>query len=177
MQLELRNPRLGTKLAPRALVMKSEARTEQEADRVRQATDSEVNEQIDLESEWSIRSVAAGGPAAIQSRLEELDREWDIERYLAANASTLAFTGVMLAAFHRRYWLILPAVVSAFLFQHAVQGWCPPLSVFRRLGIRTRKEIDREKYALKVLRGDFRDLAPGGDDGVPARRAMDAVTT
>jgi hypothetical protein len=25
----------------------------------------------------------------------------------------------------------------------------------RRLGVRTRKEIDREKYALKVLRGDF----------------------
>jgi hypothetical protein len=154
--------------------MQSDAR---DNDRVRAATDEDLNERIDLESEWSIRSVAAGGPAAIQKRLEELDREWDIERYLAANASTLAFAGVTLAAFHRRYWLILPAVVTAFLFQHAVQGWCPPLTVFRRLGIRTRKEIDREKYALKALRGDFRDLVPAGQDGVPANRAMDAATT
>ena len=29
----------------------------------------------------------------------------------------------------------------------------------RRLGVRTRKEIDREKYALKALRGDFADVA------------------
>jgi len=34
--------------------------------------------------------------------------------------------------------------------QHGLQGWCPPLPLLRRLGIRTRGEIDREKYALKV---------------------------
>ena len=27
--------------------------------------------------------------------------------------------------------------------------------LFRRLGIRTRQEIDAEKYALKAIRGDF----------------------
>jgi len=47
------------------------------------------------------------------------------------------------------------AIVLPFLFQHAVQGWCPPVPVFRWLGVRTRQEIDEEKYALKVLRGDF----------------------
>jgi hypothetical protein len=155
--------------------MQSDAR---DKDRVRAATDDEVNERIDLESEWSVRSVAAAGPAAIQARLEELDREWDIERYLAANASTLAFSGVLLGAFHKRAWLLLPAVVTIFLFQHAVQGWCPPLTLFRRMGIRTRKEIDREKYALKALRGDFRDLTGAGrDDGVTGKRALDATTT
>lgn len=34
------------------------------------------------------------------------------------------------------------------LLQHGLQGWCPPLPVLRRLGVRTRGEIDREKYAL-----------------------------
>jgi DnaJ-domain-containing protein 1 len=33
--------------------------------------------------------------------------------------------------------------------------WCPSLSALRRLGIRSRQEIDEEKYALRTLRGDF----------------------
>jgi hypothetical protein len=30
--------------------------------------------------------------------------------------------------------------------------------IFRRLGVRTRDEINREKYALKALRGDFDEI-------------------
>jgi hypothetical protein len=58
---------------------------------------------------------------------------------------------------HRK-WLALPAVVAGFFFQHALQGWCPPLPIIRALGVRTRTEIDKERYALKAARGDFRDL-------------------
>jgi hypothetical protein len=52
-------------------------------------------------------------------------------------------------------WLLVPAVVLPMLFYHAVQGWCPPLPLFRRLGVRTQREIDAEIYALRLLRGDF----------------------
>src|SRR5436190_144953 len=45
--------------------------------------------------------------------------------------------------------------VAGFLLQHALQGWCPPMATFRRLGVRTSYEIDYERYALKVLRRDF----------------------
>jgi hypothetical protein len=37
---------------------------------------------------------------------------------------------------------------APFLLQHGLQGWCPPLPVLRRLGVRTQREIDAEKYAL-----------------------------
>jgi hypothetical protein len=57
-----------------------------------------------------------------------------------------------------RLSFILPAVVAGFLLQHAVQGWCPPVPVFRRLGIRTAREIDLERYGLKAIRGDFNGL-------------------
>ena len=50
-------------------------------------------------------------------------------------------------------------MVGGFLLQHAVQGWCPPVPVFRRLGVRTQTEIDEERYALKALRGDFHHAA------------------
>ena len=93
---------------------------------------------------------------------------------LEANASTLAFIGTLLGAFVSPYWLILPALVTLFLFQHAVQGWCPPLPVLRKLGFRTSREIDTERYALKVLRGDFGPLAPGEPAG-QAQRALQAV--
>lgn len=106
----------------------------------------------------SVRYYAGRGAAEISGRIEELEREWDIERLLETNASVLAFSGVALAALYSKKWLIVPGIVTAFLFQHAVQGWCPPVPVFRRLGVRSRKEIEREKYALKVLRGDFEQI-------------------
>ena len=84
----------------------------------------------------------------IKSRIKELDKEWDIERVLALNASLFALTGIILGATLNKKWLMLPVVVTSFLAQHAVQGWCPPLPLFRKMGYRTRKEIDQERFAL-----------------------------
>lgn len=141
-----------------------------EVDRVRANTSAEVNERLDREMCERVESYAGKGETEITRRIEELDREWDMERLLETNASALAGLGVGLAAFTgSRKWLILPGVVLSFLFQHAVQGWCPPVPVFRRLGVRTRKEIDREKYALKALRGDFDEVAVSSGGGVAAR--------
>ena len=125
------------------------------ADRVRANTSEEINRQLDRELEARVKAFEQRSPAEITQRIDELDREWDMERLLETNASAIAFTGLALAVAHSKKWLIVPGIVLPFLFQHAVQGWCPPVPLFRRLGVRTREEIDREKYALKVLRGDF----------------------
>jgi DNA-binding transcriptional ArsR family regulator len=63
-----------------------------------------------------------------------------------------------------------------FLFQHATQGWCPPLPLFRKRGVRTRKEIEREKYALKALRRDFDPVTSEDAPGTRSNRALEAVT-
>ena len=125
------------------------------ADRVRANTSPEINRRLDNESDDRVREYAQKTPAEITRRIDELDHEWDVERLLETNASVIAFAGLALGVAHNKKWLILPGIVLPFLFQHAVQGWCPPIPIFRRLGVRTREEIDREKYALKVLRGDF----------------------
>jgi hypothetical protein len=88
-----------------------------------------------------------------------LEREWDIERVLQLMASSFSLTGIFLSGVRDKRWIVLPAVVLSFLFLHAVQGWCPPVPVLRRLGVRTREEIDRERHALKVLVGDFPSIA------------------
>ncbi len=125
------------------------------ADRVRANTSEEINRRIDQDIEHRVREYANRSRSDITRRIEELDREWDMERLLETNASAIAFTGLALGLTHSKKWLIVPGIVLPFLFQHAVQGWCPPVPLFRRLGVRTREEIDRERYALKVLRGDF----------------------
>ena len=72
-----------------------------------------------------------------------------------------------------RRWLALPGLVAAFLFQHAIQGWCPPVPVLRRLGFRTSYEIEQERSALKALRGDFDGVAEAKDRAAAALRAAE----
>jgi hypothetical protein len=115
-------------------------------------------QEIDRQIEESVRYRSTQPEWAISRRIEELDREWSIERWLETNASAIAFTGTVLGLTVNKKWFAVPLIVTGFLFQHAIQGWCPPLPIFRRQGVRTRAEIDREKYALKALRGDFKSL-------------------
>jgi hypothetical protein len=100
----------------------------------------------------------------IGRRLEELEREWDIERVLETNASSLALFGLSLGFFVDKRWFILPTIVGTFLLQHGLQGWCPPIPILRRLGFRTRHEIDLERYALKIVRGDFKEISGDAPD-------------
>jgi hypothetical protein len=130
------------------------------AERVPTHTAEDVNRRIRQETEYRI-AYFADHPDEIAHRLGELDREWDIERAIEANASTLALAGVVFGVTSDRRWLALPALVSGFLLQHAIQGWCPPVPLLRRLGFRTPKEIEQERYALMALRGDFDDLRKG----------------
>jgi hypothetical protein len=144
--------------------------------RVEQHTDEAINEEIQRQTAQRIASVGRQGEAEINRRLVELDQEWDMERTLEANAATFALVGLGLGAFVNRRFFMLPAMVAGFLLQHAVQGWCPPVPVFRRLGIRTAREIDMERYGLKAIRGDFNDLpgTPAVDD-MKAKRVLAAM--
>ena len=120
------------------------------ADRVRRSTAMHLNQEIDRQTDSNIRHYADAGREAMQERIAQLDNEWDVERALEVTASTLALTGLALGIAVDKKWLAVPAVVLSFLLQHGVQGWCPPLPILRRLGIRTRGEIDSEKYELKA---------------------------
>jgi Protein of unknown function (DUF2892). len=133
-------------------------RWEAETDRVRRRTSPEILEKLERELERNVRFYGGRSEAEITQRIAELENEWSIERYLNTNASALALTGAVLGLTVSRKWLLLSAVVGGFLLKHAVSGWCPPVPLLRRLGVRTRGELDREKFALKAIRGDFKNL-------------------
>ena len=133
-------------------------------DRVPASTAPDVNEEIRRQTDARVARYRSASADRIERRLQELDKEWDIERTLEANAAAVALVGLGLGAFVDRRLFALPAVVATFLLQHAVQGWCPPLPLFRRLGVRTQPEIEEERYALKALRGDFNEVNAAGAD-------------
>lgn len=144
-------------------------------ERVEVNTQEEINRQIRKGLEARVYYYAQR-PEEIDGRLEELDHEWGIERLLEANAGAITLLGLTFGSMHRR-WYLLPALVGAFLLQHAIQGWCPPASALRRLGIRTTDEINHERFALKALRGDFDDVRMEGEQNPQerARRAIEAA--
>ena len=151
---------------------------ESEGDRVRRHTSAEKLEQIEEQLERNVRFHGARSEEEISDRISELENEWSMERYLDTNASVIGLTSAVLGLTVNRAWLLLTAAVSGFLLQHAIKGWCPPVPVFRNMGVRTRGEIDREKFALKALRGDFKDIKlpeRHGDDSA-SRDAVRAVS-
>ena len=112
--------------------------------RVPKHTATEVNKRI---REQAMQRVAyyREHPAEIGQRLKALNEEWDIERAFAtarrASRCWAWRSGSARSALGSRSRL----GVQGFYLQHAIQGWCPPLPVLRRLGFRTPMEIEQER--------------------------------
>ena len=123
-------------------------------DKVRAKTPPEINQAIDIETAAIVRFYAGKTDYEISKRIEELGNEWDIGRIVEVRAAMVSLFGIMLALKRSKKWLIFPTIASIFLLQYAIKGWCPPVSLLRRFGFRTRQEINLEKYALESLRGE-----------------------
>lgn len=133
------------------------------ATRVQDNTASYVNREIDQHTQERIDFYRVQDKERLTQRLEEMDREWDTERTLQTNFAILSAVGAALTAEVHGRWAWLALGVPAFMVQHGLQGWCPPLAVLRRLGVRTAREINDERFALKALRGDFDGLESSTD--------------
>lgn len=106
----------------------------------------------------------------VDGRITELEKEWDVERTVELNCAVLAIAGTALGALVNKRWFALPVLAAAFLAQNSIQGWNPLVPLFKKFGFRDKKEINREKYALKALRGDFKRV---GTDINKAYRGVD----
>jgi hypothetical protein len=123
------------------------------AERVPAQTDPEIQAEIRRAMEQRVCYLEAH-PDEIESRLQELDREWDIERALETMSASVTLFGLAMGLLRSRAWLVLPLAVQGFFLQHALQGWCPPLPLLRRMGFRTEREIEEERAMLLRINGD-----------------------
>ncbi len=106
----------------------------------------------------------------VDGKIAELEKEWDIDRSVELNCAVLAIAGTALGVLVNKRWFALPVLAAAFLAQHSIQGWSPLIPIFKQFGFRNKKEINRERIALKALRGDFKRI---GGDSDKAYRAVD----
>ena len=140
------------------LLLERPAAESRVADRVRQNTPAGINNRIDEAMMKRIWEYAKKPREEITQRIQQLDREWDLERVLETGAGALSLSGVALGLVRSRFWLLLPAGVLASLLQHSLTRRSSTVQFIRALGVRTRREIDVEKYAMRMLRGDFDKL-------------------
>lgn len=118
-----------------------------------------ANDILNQRTEQAVGQAVQSSPQSIEERLQRLNREWDIDRWYEVAIAVLSLTGLALAVAVHWWWLALPAFGAVSLLTHALFGWSVFLFLFRGLGVRTATEIAHERYALKALRGDFKQFA------------------
>ena len=111
-------------------------------DRIRRQTDPAVLRRIDRDTDLRIMWYTKRSVTDLRERLVELDNEPEIESSLAARGPLLALANTVMGGLTTKDLLPL----------------------LRRLGVRTRSEIDRERQALRSL---VRAI-----EGTPAKAAV-----
>jgi len=99
------------------------------SDRIRRQTDPMFLRRIDRDTDLRIMWYTKRSVAELRERLDELDREPEVEGSIAARGPLLVLAN---------------AVVGASASKDLI-------ALLRRLGVRTRSEIDRERQALRSL--------------------------
>jgi len=165
-----------TRLRVRALLLFWQRRSLMTAatDRVRSHTAQEILRRIDDQTRASLLQCAEKDSPRIAERMGALEREWDTDRALETEAATLGLVGLALGVLVRPVFLAIPVVVAANVLLHASTGRYPLMPLFRRLRLRTAREIARERYAIKALRGDLsglRETARAAAHAAPSRPA------
>ena len=90
----------------------------------------------------------------IDQRIEELDREWSVERAVEVEAPAMIGIGAALGLLHNKKWFLLSGFAASMVVLHNTRGAYPLLPVLQRLGLRPQKDIEDERNALRVLRRD-----------------------
>ena len=146
-------------------------------EKIGNGSESRIKEQIRGETSERLAKYENANPHDLTYRLVELDQEWDVERILQFGFSSMVLGGITLSKLSNKKWIVFPCLAAGFLMQQLVAGWCPPFLVLRRLGFRTAAEINRERMALKIMRGDFAHLGvPSGQVGLASQSSLiDAV--
>jgi hypothetical protein len=79
-------------------------------------------------------------PLAVEVRLAELDREWNVARAVKVSVASIAFAGIALGVLVQPRWLLMPAAIVGLALH------------LRRSGLRRRTEIEAERRVLRVMK-------------------------
>jgi len=115
---------------------------------------SELDRDSQRRIDQQVLYYATIGRDELDERLEQLEREWDMDRWLLMLTSGLSVVALLSGGRRKGRWSLLSGMLGALLLSNALEE--PSASpLLRRLGIRTRTEIAREQQGLLVIRGDM----------------------
>ncbi len=112
-----------------------------------------ANQRIDRATRDTLLTLYS--PDKIRARLAELDSEWNVDRAVTLNFAIVGAATAFMAMRSLKKtgrlggWGALFWTQMAFLANHTVRGWFPPMPVFRRLKFRSADEICQERVALE----------------------------
>jgi hypothetical protein len=121
-------------------------------------TNPELDIEIREKTINELRSVQDANLDVVNQRLHMLNGEWDMERVLEAGASAFTVAGTILGFARGEKWFLLSGAAGGLLLMRVMKGRCLPVSLIRRLGVRTGSEIANERIVLKMMRKDFEYL-------------------
>lgn len=126
--------------------------------RVKISTNHKSNDKIERQMTENVAKYLNANKEDISRRIDELNKEWDTERVLEANASAIIFIGTVLGFLVNGWLFLIGGFISFYLFMHALEGWCPPLPLIRKLGVRTVSIL--EEILMKSLVTQMNSLKP-----------------
>jgi hypothetical protein len=104
-----------------------------------------------------VKEFAHKGRKKITERIEQIDKELDLERAIHLGFGALAVTGAALCyAKGNKNWLLLSVGAGCLLIADNLTGITGKIPFLKKLGLRLKNEILHERYALKAFRGDFK---------------------
>ena len=89
----------------------------------------------------------------ISRRLRELDDEWDVTRVLQVVTSGATLATFWFSISKSRLWTLATLALTVGTLHHGLTNRSPASDYARRLGFRTRTEIEAERRQLMALQG------------------------
>ena len=128
----------------------------------------------------NIRFYSTLSHQGLSSRIRQLDQEPDAECTIVSVLTGIGTFGLAMGLLGGRSFRLLSWISLPLAFAFSMGKWAPPPGILSRWGLRSRKEINEERYALKALRGDFRSVEPPAENesdnlGQRTDRILDAV--
>ena len=99
--------------------------------KVQYHTNNIINDKIRNNTLNCINTIKDAGSIALSCKIDKLNDEWDTERVLETSAASFVLAGSVMGYKKTKCSCFLfTGMVGAFLLQHALHGWCPPLPIF-----------------------------------------------
>lgn len=126
-------------------------------DPIREVSPSRVNANIDRETLRHLEEMKDSSPEEIEERVDALAWEYDVSCASTLTFASLGLAGLALTKVHRGF-LAVPLIANGLLVWENLPLRLPSVvtPLFRLFGFRSRTEIERERHALKMIRGDYR---------------------